>query len=583
VALPDPVWSRPNQGHHLSTDTYRRQRRTAAGAEQKGLTARRQDVVMASKSTVSPGSSSWAPLRVSAFRSLWIAQLFSLIGTWMQMVGAQWLVVDEPNAATLVGLVQAAAMLPTLALALPAGALADILDRRRLLIAVQLFQVAVGVLLVLLTVLDLLSPAALLTVTLLLGVGVTFTIPAYQTLVGELVGRAQVRSASALNGVAMNLARAIGPAIAGLLIGAVGVAAVFALNALTYVVMAVVLIRLRPPPAEEVLLPERFRHALTAGARFVRHSPVVRRMLMVTVLFVVPGAALWTLLPLVASAGLGLDATGYGVLLGAVGVGAVLGALVLPRVVALLSPNQLVLVASVMFAAGTAVAAWAPGLVPVLVVLVPAGAAWLWMLATMNGSLQVFLPGWVRARGLSIYQMVFAGGQALASVAWGLLASAIGVMPTLLIAAALLAVGGATVLVLPLQDVSGLDRDPAVYWPEPYLEMEPAPEDGPVLVTLVYTVPAANVPRFLEAMVRVRRMKMRTGATSFALYQDGADPSRFVEVAEFPSWAEHLRQHGGRLTASDQELEEAALACADGPPEVQHLLPPSSAVRPWTG
>ena len=400
---------------------------------------------MVSSGPVPLESSAWAPLRVSAFRALWIAQLFSLIGTWMQTVGAQWLLVDEPDAATLVGLVQTAAMLPTLALALPAGAMADILDRRRLLIGVQLFQVAVGAILVLLTVFDLLSPALLLTMTMLLGVGMTMTIPAYQTLVGELVGRPQMRSASALNGIAMNLARAIGPAIAGVLIGAVGVAAVFALNALTYVVMAIVLIRLRPPPTEEVLLPERFRHALATGARFVRHSLVVRRMLIRTTLFVVPGAAVWALLPLVASAALGLDATGYGILLGALGVGAVLGALALPRVVTIFSPNGLILLASLVFGAGTAVAAWAPGLVPVLIFLVPAGAAWLWMLATMNGSLQVFLPGWVRARGLSIYQMVFAGGQALASLAWGLLASWIGVPAALLIAAAMMAIGGASV------------------------------------------------------------------------------------------------------------------------------------------
>jgi MFS family permease len=535
---------------------------------------------MVSSGPVPRESSAWAPLRVSAFRALWIAQLFSLIGTWMQTVGAQWLLVDEPDAATLVGLVQTAAMLPTLALALPAGAMADILDRRRLLIGVQLFQVAVGAVLVLLTVFDLLSPALLLTMTMLLGVGMTLTIPAYQTLVGELVGRPQMRSASALNGIAMNLARAIGPAIAGVLIGAVGVAAVFALNALTYVAMAIVLIRLRPPPTEEVLLPERFRHALATGARFVRHSLVVRRMLIRTTLFVVPGAAIWALLPLVASSALGLDATGYGILLGALGIGAVLGAVVLPRVVAIFSPNGLILLASLVFGAGTAVAAWAPGLVPVLIFLVPAGAAWLWMLATMNGSLQVFLPGWVRARGLSIYQMVFAGGQALASLAWGLLASWIGVPAALLIAAAMLAIGGASVGLLPLWDVSGLDRDPAVYWPEPYLQMEPAPEDGPVLVMVSYTVPAANLAQFLDAMIRVRRMKMRTGATSFAVYQDGGDPNRFVEVAEYPSWAEHLRQHGGRLTASDQAIEETALACADGSPVVQHLLPPSSTARP---
>ncbi|WP_214370562.1 MFS transporter [Pseudonocardia sp. H11422] len=517
--------------------------------------------------------SAWAPLRVRAFRFLWIAQLFSLIGTWMQTVGAQWLLVDEPNAATLVGLVQAAAMLPTLVLALPAGALADIVDRRRLLIVVQLFQVTVGAALTVLAATDRLPPALLLTVTFLLGCGTTLTIPGYQTLVQELVGRDQSRSAAALNGVAMNLARAVGPAVAGLLIAEVGVAAVFALNALTYAAMAAVLVGLRPPTAEEQLLPERFGGALVAGARYVRHSPAVRRLLLRTLLFVVPGAALWALLPLVASQLLGQDAFGYGLLLGALGIGAVAGAAVLPHVVARLSPTRLVLLAGLVFGAATIVCALAPHLIVALVALVPAGLAWLCMLATMNGTLQVFLPGWVRARGLSIYQMVFAGGQAIASLVWGVLAQWLGLAPTLLAAGALLALGAVTVAVWPLRDVSGLDRNPAVYWPEPHVELAPELEDGPVLVTVSYTVPPENASRFLEAMVPVRRMKMRTGATSFAVYRDAADPTRFVEVSQYPNWAEHLRQHGGRLTVSDQELEAAAGALADGPAHVEHLLP----------
>jgi MFS family permease len=521
--------------------------------------------------------SAWAPLRVRAFRALWIAQLFSMIGTWMQTVGAQWLLVDEPDAATLVGLVQTAAMLPTLVLALPAGALADILDRRRLLVAVQLFQVVVGAGLTLLAVTGRLPPVLLLTATLLLGVGTTLTIPGYQALVQELVGRDQARSASALNGVAMNLARAVGPAVAGVLIGQIGVAAVFGLNALTYAALAAVLVRLRLPAAQEQLLPERFGGALLAGARYVRHSPAVRRLLLRTLLFVVPGAALWALLPLVASRLLGLDAVGYGVLLGALGIGAVAGAAVLPRVVARLSPTRLVLVAGLVFGVATVVCAVAPNPVVAVVALVPAGTAWLSMLATMNGNLQVFLPGWVRARGLSIYQMVFAGGQALASLAWGVLAQWLGLVPVLLAAGALLILGAVTVVAWPLRDVSGLDRSPAVYWPEPNLELDPELEDGPVVVNVTYTVRPENVPGFLDAMVPVRRMKMRTGATSYGVYRDGAAADRFVEVAEYPNWAEHLRQHGGRLTGSDRALEEAAQAWADGPSQVQHLLPPGSA------
>ena len=523
--------------------------------------------------------SAWAPLRVRAFRALWTAQLFSMLGTWMQTVGAQWLLVDEPNAPTLVGLVQTAAMLPTLLLALPAGAVADIVDRRRLLVAVQVFQVVVGGALTVLALVGALPPVVLLTATFLLGVGTTLTIPAYQALVQELVGREHMRSATALNGVAMNLARAVGPAVAGLLVAQVGVAAVFGLNALSYLALAAVLVAVRPPTRGAPALPERFGGALLAGTRYVRHSPVIRRLLLRTLLFVVPGAALWALLPLVASRLLGLDALGYGVLLGALGVGAVAGAAVLPRIVAGLSPSRLVAAAGTVFGAGTAACTLAPNLLVAVLALVPAGLAWLCMLATMNGNLQMFLPGWVRARGLSIYQMVFLGGQAVASLAWGVLAEWLGLVPALLGAALLLVLGAATVVVWPLHDHSALDRSPAVYWPEPYLELDAALDDGPVLVTVTYTVAPENAARFVEAMVKVRRMKMRTGATSLGLFRDGARPDVYVEVAEYPNWAEHLRQHGGRLTASDRDLEAVAQSCAEGPPEVQHLLPPGVTVQ----
>jgi quinol monooxygenase YgiN len=186
----------------------------------------------------------------------------------------------------------------------------------------------------------------------------------------------------------------------------------------------------------------------------------------------------------------------------------------------------------------------------------------------------------VRARGLSIYQMVFAGGQALAAVTWGALADGFGLVPVLTAAGVVMAVSTLTVLRWPLRDVAGLDREPAVYWPEPHLEVDPEPEDGPVLVTVTYTVGPENVEQFLRAMVPVRRMKLRTGATSYRIYRDGADPTRFVEVTEYPNWAEHLRQHGGRLTGSDRALEAEAQGWADGPPDVQHLLP--AAASGWT-
>jgi MFS family permease len=213
------------------------------------------------------GGSAWAPLRTAAFRALWLAQVASLIGTWMQTVGAQWLLVENPDAAALVALVQVAMTLPALLLALPAGALADILDRRRMLVGVQLFQTAVAVGLTGFALSDRLPPALLLTFTFLLGCGMALALPAYQALIQEIVPPAQVRSAAALGGVAVNGARAVGPALAGLLLAQVGVAAVFALNAVGHAVLAIVLATLhRPAPAADAA-PERFLGAIRAGHR----------------------------------------------------------------------------------------------------------------------------------------------------------------------------------------------------------------------------------------------------------------------------------------------------------------------------
>ena len=324
--------------------------------------------------------SAWAPLRVRAFRLLWLTQLGSMIGSWMQNVGAQWLLVSAPGAETLVAMVQATAMLPVLVLALPAGAIADILDRRRLLIGVQVFQVAMGSALVGLTVAGLLTPALLLTATFLLGCGTTVMIPGYQALVQDLVPREQLRTVAGLNGIAMNLARSIGPPIAGLLIAHADVAVVFALNAVSYVGLGVVLLGMRSPADRPNRLPERFSGALMAGARYVRHAPTVRRIVLRCLLFVAPGAALWALLPLVASKLLGLDASGYGLLLGALGLGAIAGAALLPSIGKWLSPNRQLLVSGIAFGAAAATCALVRDVAVVAAVLVPAGLAWLTVL-----------------------------------------------------------------------------------------------------------------------------------------------------------------------------------------------------------
>ena len=515
----------------------------------------------------------WAPLRIAAFRALWFAQLGTMLGVWMQTVGAQWLLVARPDSAALVALVQVASMVPMLLFALPAGALADIMDRRRLLIGVQLFQLAVGGALSVLTAADLMPPALLLAFTFLLGACLTASVPAYQVLVQEFVPREQVRMVAALGGVAINGARAIGPALAGVLLAQVGAAAVFAVSAGSALVFIVVLLRTRRPSAAPVLPPERFASALRAGGRYVRNSPAVRRMLLRVFLFVLPGAAVWALLPVVADRLLHSGSSGFGVLLGSLGAGAVLGAALLPRLTARFSANRLLVLSAALFAVSLVACVTVPVLGVLAVLLVPAGMAWLFVLMSVTGTLQVFLPQWVRARGLSTFNMVFAASQAAGALLWGLVAQAVGLVPTFLAAAALMVAGSVTVAVWPFPDVAHLDRDPAVFWREPELTHEPDPRVGPVMVVTRYVVPPAAAEPFLAAMVPVRRVQLQTGATTCDLYRDGADPAVFVMVASYRTWEDHLRQHTGRLTGADREHEELALSYTEGY-VTAHLFPP---------
>lgn len=523
-------------------------------------------------STSDKADSIWAPLRVGIFRALWLAVLVSNIGSWMQTVGAQWLLVPQPHASILVALVQTADMLPDVLLAYVGGVLADTIDRRLLLIVVQGCLVITGLVLTLLTIVGQMPPALLLTLTFLLGAGSAFSTPAYQALIPDLVPRNEIPAASALGSININLARAVGPAIAGVLIVQVGVGAVFALNTATFLVFGLVVAAWRPPAGTTTQFPERFGSALRAGGRYVRYAPVVRRILVRSALFLVPASALWALLPLVATQRLGLGANGYGLLLGALGVGAVAGAIALPRIRAKLSSNAMLLIASLVYAAALVALVLVPNAAVILVVLIPTGIAWIAVLSSMNAAMQLFLPAWVRARGLSAYQMVLFGAQAFGAVIWGVMAGPAGLVATFLIAAAVMVAGVATIRLWPLLDTRGIDRSLAVYWPEPHLLIEPDPQAGPVLVTTTYTVAPEKEQAFFRAMSWVRRSRLRTGAAEWGLYRDGETAHRFVECFLVPSWEEHLRQHSDRLTGSDRQHEEQADALSDPPPQTAHLL-----------
>lgn len=516
-----------------------------------------------------------APLKRRAFRWLWLGVVITSVGAWAQTVGAQWLFVHDPNAATIVALVQTASTLPMMLLALPAGVLADAFDRRWLLAGVQSYFVAVATCLTVLTALGRMPPALLLGFTLAVGAGQAMLGPTWQALITELVPRREITAATRLDMVSVNVARAAGPAIAGFVIARWGVPPVFGLTAVCATVLVLIVLAWRRPRVQHAER-EPFFPALVAGGRYVRHEPVVRRILFRLAFFMVPGCALWALLPLIASRLLNVEADGYGIMFAALGLGAVIGALGLGRVKAHVSSNGVLGLSAGTFAAALALLTLVPNFGLALVLLMVCGFGWTATVATIISELQLFLPGWVRARAIGIYLMVFLGAQALASPVWGLATQRFGLRPTLLVAAGLVAISVFLGLLVAVPENDAVDRTP-ITWDAPQLMGEPEPDAGPVVIAVEYEVMPEREREFLAAMSAMRRSRRRSGATRWDLYRVGESPGVFVEQFHVATWREHQRQHDGRLTVEDQAIEDAAFAHVLGAPRTRHLLPPSVA------
>ena len=372
----------------------------------------------------------------------------------MQTVGAQWFLVERHASPTVIALVQTASLTPTLMLALFAGALADRVDRRRLLIAVQAYAAVATAALTALAVAGVLDAVSLLVLMFAIGCAAALTTPAWQAIQPELVPREQLRSAASLGGVAVDAARAIGPPIAGLLVAAAGAAAVFAINAVTFVAVIVALLAWKPTPSAPETQREPFGQSVLSGIRYVSHSRNMRRILVRAALFAFPASALWALLPVVASQQFHLRAIGYGAVLGTVGVGAVSGALVMARLSATLSANALLAFAALVAATGLLAAAYLPLGVAVVLLLL-AGVAWIATLTTLTVAAQVALAPSLRARGLGTYLVILIGSQALGSLVWGVVASDYGLIVSLTASAVLLVVAAASVGVQPLLPETG--------------------------------------------------------------------------------------------------------------------------------
>ncbi len=517
-----------------------------------------------------PGS--FAPLAIPVFAVLWAATVLGNIGSFMRDVASAWMVTELSSSPAAVALIQTAATLPVFLLAIPAGVLSDILDRRRFLIGVQVLLGAVSGTLLVLAHTQALTVEWLVALTFVGGIGAALMGPTWQSIVPELVPRSELKSAVALNSLGINIARAIGPAAGGLLLASFGAAAAYGLDVLSYVFVIAALLWWKRPQAEASALNEQFFGAFRAGVRYARASRELHVVLLRAAVFFLFASSVWALLPLVARRMLGGTAGFYGVMLGAVGAGAILGAVLLPQLRRRLDTDGLVLLASAVTAVVMGVLALAPPQWAAVALMLVLGLGWIIALTTLNGVAQAVLPNWVRGRGLAIYLMVFNGAMALGSLGWGLVAGRLGLPATLLAGAA-----GLVVVSLVFHRVKlptgEADLQPSNHWPEPLLAEPVAHDRGPVMVQVEYRVRRHDLPAFLQAMQHVARERRRDGAYAWGVAEHSGEPGRVIEWFLVESWAEHLRQHR-RVSRADADQQAEARRFHIGPeaPVVHHFL-----------
>jgi MFS family permease len=505
-----------------------------------------------------------SPLRRPLFRNLWLAALVSNVGGWMQDTAGAWLMTTLTTSPLLIALMQTAASLPAVGLAYPAGAAADIFDRRQLLIFWQSWMLASVAILSALTLAGVVSPGTLLALTFLLNVGSAMNNPAWQAIVPELVPRLELPDAIATNSAGFNLARAAGPALGGMAVAAFATAArgagvVFSLNSASFVaVIAVLSAWQRTPPFKSALPSERIFGSMRSGARYLRHSPPLQSVFLRAFLFTTFASAVWALLAVVAAQDLHKGALGYGLLNGCLGAGAVLGASLLPKVRRMVSADALTATATIVFVCSLAALGLSQS-TPVLVFfLLAAGFAWTSTTSTFNVAVQLSVPGWVQARALGAYQTVFWAGMAFGSTLWGFIAEHVSTTGSLLAASA------GMLLTLPLalrvHLLRGTPPDLSPYQlnrPTPQVAIEPSHEDGPVLVSIEYRIHESDYGPFTQAIHQLRAVRMRDGAIRWGVFRDMAVPERVIENFVVESWLEFLRERE-RMTKSDRAILDRA-------------------------
>jgi MFS family permease len=527
-----------------------------------------------------PKLSAWAPLGEPLYRTLWIAVIASNIGTWMHEVGAGWLMTSLAPSPNMVAMVQAAASFPIFIFALPAGALADIVDRRRLLIFSEVWMMTSAALLGIFTLAGWTTPFLLLFFTLMLGIGSALTAPAWHSIVPEVVKKEQLPAAITLGSLGFNISRTVGPALGGILVGLMGSGITFIINALSFLGVIYLLYRWRRPVVHSVLPTERILGAMKAGLRYVRHAPIIQAALIRSSTFIF-FASVMALMPAIARFELHSDSTGYGMLLSCFGLGAVSGVVLLSNLRQRADINGLVLGMSVLFGLIMVSMGLNKSLPAACALMLLAGTAWITVMPSFTTSIQASVPSWVRGRVLSVYILTFFGTSVAGSIVWGHLATFSSIPISLMTAGTGLIV--IAVVTRRYQLVSGAlaNMEPSQHWPAPGVESDIDPERGPVFISVEYRVEPRHARDFIAAMQAVRTIRMRDGAMQWNLLHDAADAQRFVESFAVESWLEHLRQHE-RVTFADQAIQEHAHSfhSGDAPPLVTHLITSSPDKNP---
>ncbi|MFA7439910.1 MAG: MFS transporter [Sphingomonadaceae bacterium] len=509
-------------------------------------------------------TSALAPFSVPIFRSIWIASMIANFGMLFQAVGASWMMISLDDSPKMVALVQSTNTLPIMLLSLLAGAMADNVDRRIIMLAAQIFMLVISAALAVTAWLGLLTPWLLLGFTFLVGCGTAMYLPAWQASVGEMVPRALLPGAVAMNSMGFNMARSIGPAFGGMIVALWGAASTFLLNALSYIGVIRVLWGWRPERPPRLLPREEIGQAMLAGVRYVVLSPTLWRVMLRGCLFGLAGSAVPAMMPLVAYNLLRGGALTYGLLLGAFGIGAVIGAFSTSRLRRHLSTENIVRSGILAMAVGAMIAGSSRMMPFAMAGLIVAGAGWVLTLSSFNVTVQLSSPRWVVARALSLYQMFTFGGMAGGAWIAGIIAQQYNV------SVALFAAGGMAVAGLligrwfPLPELQDVNLDPLANWNVPQNALTIQPRSGPIIVNVEYRISAADIPQFLILMHERHRIRRRDGARSWSLQRDLAEPDLWIERYELPTWTEYVR-HNQRRTQADLANFEAARALHIGP------------------